>query len=469
MRTHTIREWESLSYGEGEGQIPELLAARLAEVARSSPLAGSGGQGVLEEHRKHIRARGVVGVIAAPQGALEILPKIDVAEADPTARNAAIRKRLIHMLAVALDLRIDLGRMTELDWQRDTLLEILIRVFADKLTEAVRRGMPRQYRRDEDDLPALRGTLDVTRQFTRHAVNPSRLACRFDELSGDIALNRILKATLGHLARVSRSAANLQKLRELGFVYADVSDVPPAALRWNEVILDRTNRSWAELLGMARLFLLGRYQTTSSGAGQGSALLFEMNSLFEEYVGRLIARRLRGTEFSVHLQGGRLFCLTSEPDGRGLFQTKPDILIRRGGEVVHIIDTKWKRIAARVDDRKHGVSQSDVYQMMAYGHLYRTGRLTLLYPRHQGLDGSPVVLARNRITGWDTALETACVGIGNVAELMADLDELFWLDAPAVASRRSLPARGSSGAFLRPPSGSTAQLREAPFSGGDLF
>ncbi|NEX48823.1 McrC family protein [Pseudotabrizicola algicola] len=429
MRIYTIREWESLSYGKGEGQIPELLAARLAEVARSSPLAGSGGQGVLEEHRKHIRARGVVGVIAAPQGALEILPKIDVVETDPTARNAAIRRRLIHMLAVALDLRIDLGRVTELDSQRDTLLEILIRVFAEKLTEAVRRGMPRQYRRDEDDLPALRGTLDVTRQFTRHAVNPSRLACRFDELSGDIALNRILKATIGHLSRASRSAANVQTLRELGFVYADVTDVRPAALRWNEVILDRTNRTWAELLAMARLFLFGRYQTTSSGAGQGTALLFEMNALFEEYVGRMIVRCLRGTEFSVHLQTGRLFCLTSEPDRRGLFQTKPDILIRRGGEVVHIIDTKWKRITARVDDRKHGVSQSDVYQMMAYGHLYRTSRLTLLYPRHQGLDGSPVVLARNRITGRDTILETACVGIGNVAVLMAELDELFRLDA----------------------------------------
>lgn len=425
MRTYTIREWESLSYGEGEGQIPEPLAARLAEVARSSLLAGSGGQGVLEEHRKHIRARGVVGVIAAPQGALEILPKIDVAEADPTARNAAIRKQLIHMLAVALDLRVDLGQVTELDWQRDTLLEILIRVFVERLTEVVRRGMPRQYRRDEDDLPAIRGTLDVTRQFTRHAVNPSRLACRFDELSGDIALNRILKATIGHLSRVSRSASNVQKLRELGFVYADVSDVPPAALRWNEVILDRTNRSWAELLAMARLFLFGKYQTTSAGTGKGTALLFEMNALFEEYVGRLILRRLRGTEFSVQLQGGRLFCLTSDLDGRGLFQTRPDILIRRGREVVHIIDTKWKRIAARVDDRKHGVSQSDVYQMMAYGQIYEAPRLTLLYPHHAGLRTDQPILSRYRITNHASLLETACVRVVDDRFARQDLSALI--------------------------------------------
>ena len=34
-------------------------------------------------------------------------------------KNAAIRKRLVHMLAVALDLKIETGQITELDWQRE--------------------------------------------------------------------------------------------------------------------------------------------------------------------------------------------------------------------------------------------------------------------------------------------------------------------------------------------------------------
>src|SRR3546814_5177432 len=77
------------------------------------------------------------------------------------------------MLAVALDLRIDLGKVTDLAWQRETLLEILIRVFCDKLTAALRKGMPRRYVGHDDDLPTLRGTLDITRQFTRRAVDRS--------------------------------------------------------------------------------------------------------------------------------------------------------------------------------------------------------------------------------------------------------------------------------------------------------
>lgn len=417
MSAYSVREWEALPHGDGAGCIPPHLAQRLVALAKTSPFAGRGG--VLEDRRHDLRARGVVGVLAVPGCTLEILPKIDVGEkAGSTAEKCEVRKRLVRMLAVALDLKIETGRMTDLDWQRETLLEILIRIFCDKLTEAVRRGMPRRYSLIADDLPTLRGSLDIPRQFTRHIANPGRLACRFDELSDDIALNRIMKATIGHLARMSRNGTNIQRLRELAFVYADVADVSIPALRWEDVVIDRTNRSWQELFGMARLFLRNRYQTTSAGAGQGTALLFEMNALFEECIGRLVSRALAGSDFRVTLQGGRLFCLTSLDDERAVFQTKPDILIWRADQVVHVIDTKWKRISARIDDPKQGVSQADVYQMMAYAHLYKTPRLTLLYPHHAGLGDLEGICARFQVTGQQTVLETASFDISNGTDLV---------------------------------------------------
>ncbi|MEL0436631.1 McrC family protein [Phycobacter sp. K97] len=425
MPAFTLREWETLPHGEGDGCIPEHFAERLAALAKKSTFAGSGG-GVLEDRRHELRARGIVGVLATDECSLEILPKIDVEVQDGEAmQNAAIRKRLVHMLAVALDLKMETGQFTELDWQRETLLEILIRIFCSKLTDAVRRGMPRRYIVQEEDLSALRGTLNLPRQFTRHAANPSRLACKFDELSEDIALNRIMKATVAHLFRMSRSPSNQQRLRELAFVYADIAEVAVSALKWDEVVIDRTNRAWQELFGMAQLFLRSRYQTTSAGAGRGTALLFEMNTLFEEYVGRLVTRALASTEYRVSLQGGRLFCLTSLEDERAVFQTKPDILIWRAGQVIHLIDTKWKRISSRIDDRKQGVSQGDVYQMMAYAQLYCAPRLTLLYPHHPGLGATELVQARHRITGQTTTLEIASIDVANGENIIDRLQSLL--------------------------------------------
>tara|TARA_E500000305_G_C4026953_1_gene242391 strand:+ start:4855 stop:5235 length:381 start_codon:yes stop_codon:yes gene_type:complete len=112
------------------------------------------------------------------------------------------------MLAVALNLKLDLGSITHLAWLRGTLLETLIWTFGDKLIEAVRKGMPRRYVEQEDDLSALRGRLEVARQFTRHAVNPSLLAYRFDVLSEDTSMNLIMKAAVLHLSRMSRSSGN---------------------------------------------------------------------------------------------------------------------------------------------------------------------------------------------------------------------------------------------------------------------
>jgi len=411
MIRRTILEWETIRYGGAADEIPAYAADRIAAVAAASPLAGRNGGGVLEHGRKGLRARGVVGVIAAEGCAMEILPKIDLPGEDTAEVTGSIRRRLVHMIAIALDLKIDAGQVTTLDWQRETLLEILIRLFSEKLVDAVRKGMPRRYLEHARDLPMLRGRLDVTRQFTVLAADPSRLSCCYDALTADIALNQIMKAAVARLTRIARTTKNQRRLQELTFAYADIADVPISALRWDKVVLDRTNNRWSELLNLARLLLGERFQTTSAGGSDGFSLLFEMNTLFEEYIARMLKHALADTDFRVVSQGGRLYCLETD-DRRGLFQTRPDILVKHGEEVVRVIDTKWKRIAGHIDDPKQGVSQGDVYQMMAYGQIYNCDRLTLLYPHHASLNRGEGVHTTHKVSGCSHWLETATIDIG---------------------------------------------------------
>ena len=399
MIRRSIFEWGQLVYGgdpDNQEMIPDWAAERLSIAAANSSFAKSNGTGVLEYGRKAIRARNIVGIIAAEGCSLEILPKID-GLLDDVNPKASVRRRLVDMLVWALNMDIDTGTVSEVDWQSDNLLEILIRLFCAKLADAVRRGMPRIYTAQEEDLPTVRGSLDVARQFTRHAVNPSKLACRFDELSHDIPLNQIMKAAVALLHSLARNHHNRTRLQELAFVYADISSLTPSLLRWDQVVLDRTNNRWAELLRLAKFLLSRQFQTTTSGTGHGYALLFDMNRLFEDYVGQLIGRSLLGGRYRAVLQGGRRFCLTEYDTGEALFQTRPDILIREGNEERFVIDTKWKQIAAKEIDRKHGISQADVYQMMAYERLYAPRGLCLLYPHHLGLQVGEGLISRYRI------------------------------------------------------------------------
>jgi 5-methylcytosine-specific restriction enzyme subunit McrC len=426
MIHRTVLEWQRIAYGEKADEIPKWAAERLVAVVKSSPLGGERGARILARGWHDLQAEQVVGVVVGEDCSLEILPKIEApgdAAGDPN--HGRIRQRLIHMLAVALDIKIDSGRMTGLGQQPDNLLEILIGLFARKLVDAVRMGLPRRYVACEGDLSALRGRLDVTRQFTTLAATPQRLACRYDDLSPDIALNRIMKAAVGRLSRVSHSPENQRILRELGFTYADIVAVPIPALRWDEVVLDRTNQQWHELLTLAKLLLGERFQTTTTGAAPGFSLLFEMNKLFEEYVARVLGSALAKDGLRVERKGGRLCCL-EELDGEhcGRFQTIPDILVKRGGETVLVIDTKWKRLSARVDDPKRGVSQADVYQMLTYSRIYRCRHMMLLYPHHTQLSDTDYFTRRYRVTESDDELTIATIDVGEGAGIEVRLRSL---------------------------------------------
>ncbi len=70
-------------------------------------------------------------------------------------------------------------------------------------------------------------------------------------------------------------------------------------------------------------------------------------------------------------------------------------------------------------------SQADIYQMIAYGQLYRCDRLMLLYPHHSETGEGPGVLARHLMTGTSSVLETASLDIvGEVPGQLGALDQV---------------------------------------------
>jgi 5-methylcytosine-specific restriction enzyme subunit McrC len=304
--------------------------------------------------------------------------------------------------------------------------------------------MPRRYINHEDDLSALRGRLDVKRQFTVLAASPQRLACRFDELSTDIALNQIMKAAIARLMTISNNLENQRKLRELAFAYEDVATLSVRTLRWDHVFIDRTNVGWAELFRFARLLLEDRFQSTTTGTVEGFSLLFEMNTLFEEFVGRTISRALSGTNLRVDLQGPQRYALTDQKTGARRFATRPDIVISRNGLPSLVIDTKWKRLKGEIDDRKRGVGQADVYQMMAYAHVYDCKRLILLYPHHHELAEEEGMLAVHQIANKaDSLIGIATVGLVDPRKVKSLFQQLLLNEASAfdLTTQQSGPAR----------------------------
>ena len=404
--THTVPEWGHLAIGE-DGVSPGR-AERLHALARRETQRLRVPQPILTRTATpSLRAGQVVGVLAVPGATVEILPKIEGHEP------GTVRHALTSMLAVAWDLPIADSEPAMLATQRDDLLEILIRLFADRLLVAVRRGLPHRYRESEDDLRFLRGKLDIPRQLARHTVRPDRLACRFEELSVDTPLNRVLKAAVTRLVLVSGSDTNLRRLAELAARF-DFVGTSPAPAR-EPVRLDRTNTAFHRLYRLARALLGGEWQSTTSGDSEGFGLLFPMNDLFEAFIGRTLRAVLAPR--SVRLQDSGNYALEGDRERERLFALRPDIVV--DGDIV--IDTKWKELKA--DEATLGVSQADVYQMLAYARAYDARRLVLVYPWHRGLP-SEGTLRRWKVPRSDTAFEIAVVDVGEPRNLTRTLREV---------------------------------------------
>ncbi len=410
----TCHEWEELHIKENnlsEKQVEQLHT--YAERAKQHLKKAT----VLTRTPGGLKADQVVGILQTPSATLEILPKID-------GEDDTVRKALVHMLAETWDLGVTHGELASLSAQSDNLLEYFIRLFSERLLAAIRRGLPRRYLVHNDDLPVLRGKLNVVRQLTHLSVRPDRLACRFDELSENTPLNRVLKAAVIRLSRITRSAVNAQKLAELSSRFEAVGDTQ-TPLR-EPVRIDRTNTAFHVLYRLARFFLSGDWQSTSGGkAVTGFSLLFRMNDLFEEYTGRILKRIL--IDYTVNLQHRGEHALISEY-GTRIFALRPDIVIQDNGGPI-ILDTKWKHL--KPEKSRLDVSQSDVYQMLAYAHAYKAQRLTLIYPWHAKINKPPGLCQSWRVPKTDCPFDIVTVNVGgpdSVSGTLRDYTDQFLND-----------------------------------------
>ena len=73
-----------------------------------------------------------------------------------------------------------------------------------------------------------------------------------------------------------------------------------------------------------------------------------------------------------------------------------------------------------------GVSESDIYQMLAYARACDAKRLVLIYPRHEEMDAEQGVIRRWTVTGTgpDRRLDIATADVGHPSEVVMTLRDI---------------------------------------------
>ena len=313
---------------------------------------------------KFIQARNYVGVLQTKSGlTIEILPKI--ANKNDTDKSKAI---FIKMLKTLKNFPFKSSNLASLKTQNLPLLEIFISMFLCELEALVKKGIKSDYVALEENLNFLKGKLNINEQIKRNSIHKERFYVGYSEFLSDIKINRIIKTTLKFLYKKSNSSKNQQKIRELLFIFDEVSECEDYKNFFAKLVINRQVKHYEQTLLWCKIFLLGNTFTPHKGDDLGFALLFDMNALFESYVGNFIKKSFPGTI----LQHSEKH-LVEEPKS---FKLRPDIFLK--GKF--IADTKWKIISSR-----DGISQADLYQLYAYGKKHECSNLYLIYPKIEGI------------------------------------------------------------------------------------
>lgn len=314
---------------------------------------------------KVLQAQNYVGVIQTKDGtSIEILPKIK------TVDEAKSRTILIKMLKTLKKSPFKNFNIANLKADKMPLLEIFITMFLEELTRLVQKGIKSDYITKEENLKFLKGKLRINEQIKYNYIHKERFFVQYQEFLSDRVENKLIKTTLKYLYNKSKSNKNQQRIREFLFVFDDVGISHNIKTDFDKVKLNRQMKDYEIVILWCKTFLLDNSFSPYKGDTIAFALLFDMNLLFESYVGHYLKKK----GFNVSLQDKGKYLVESHQK----FALRPDIVIQRKDEYKKVIiaDTKWKNITEEKD-----ISQADMYQLYAYGKKYKNNQLYLIYPK----------------------------------------------------------------------------------------
>jgi len=348
-------------------------------------------------YRGRLKATQFVGVVQVPGLAVEILPKADTGHSDDRDPGRA-RANLLYMLSLTRRVPVRERELAALQACRMPLLEALSLLFLGRLHGELRRGLHHSYIHREADERFLKGKLRVRDQTRRGVVHRERFCVAFDEFVADTPLNRVLKAAARRLSGSVQTLRAQQRVREALARFAGVRDTVVRRHQLDEIVLDRTSERFRVLLDFSRLLLFGTAPAPTTGRVRTFSLLFDMNTLFEEFVGEFIRRHaaelgLQDSHIHIQAAGCRRYLLREAPPlSMPRVRLKPDLVIRQAGSVRLVLDTKWKLVGDGPNSVLAGVSLTDVYQLYAYASRYACDDTILLYPGAPGRDAATYLL-----------------------------------------------------------------------------
>lgn len=322
-----------------------------------------------------IKSNKYVGVIYFNGNKINLLPKIfyDSDRDYSTDEVSQIQNHILWWLSYCRKIKFP-NYQASLGNSKSDFFEVLIYIFSKYTRELLNSSIYQQYEEVNRELSFIKGRLN-TSQYINQNLSKGRwhkLNCSYDAFVFDNEFNRIIKYVTTLLFNVTTSTENKKNLREILFILDEVTDERATAEQCSKISFNPMLGEFETVRDYCKLFLSNCVSFDYKNDLKLFAFLLPMEYVFEDFIFGFIDKELE----SVSAKSQRSDTYLDEDK---TFNLKPDLWIKTAKKSL-VADTKYKIVYSDEKDPKKGISQNDLYQMIAYAVRFEVDQIILFYP-----------------------------------------------------------------------------------------
>ncbi|MCD8291140.1 MAG: 5-methylcytosine-specific restriction endonuclease system specificity protein McrC [Prevotella sp.] len=132
--------------------------------------------------------------------------------------------------------------------------------------QQLKQGLYREYLNRSEDLPLVRGKIEMTGTIRNKIAHRQVITCEYDELSENNLLNQIIKTTVFLLLHSDDvDSKNKGLLKKEMTLFANVDKINPISISWKSIRFHRNNQTYRMLISICQLVIDGMLLTTDDG------------------------------------------------------------------------------------------------------------------------------------------------------------------------------------------------------------
>lgn len=311
-----------------------------------------------------------IGLVSLPDLVLEVRPKMPISS-------------VLFLVSYACKAVEWFNQQPEFGRELD-LTEVVAIMLARMVEQTTRRGLLNGYRTEDEPLQAPRGRILIDEQLRRRLGISPPIEVRHDNFTTDVIENRLLLAALSRLGRLPlRSASAKRELLRAQRLFGAVERVHFSRTTVPDVLFTRLNRHYQAAISLATLVLRSASLDLGTGGARGSALLIDMNEVFEQFV-RNALRMALGIEVNRFPERAPFLRL----DEAEAVPLRPDLCLLEGQRISWVGDAKYKRLPSGA------YANADLYQVLAYTIATGLPSGTLIYAADEGVSTADHVVRK---------------------------------------------------------------------------